>query len=85
MRVVFLEVDTERSWAVASISPGFIALTDADVEWIDSSHKAERHEFLAVSARHVIVVIELGSLGVIDLPGPPPPVEAASTPPSRLP
>jgi len=25
MRVVFLEVDTERSWAVASIGPGFIA------------------------------------------------------------
>jgi hypothetical protein len=58
----------------------FIALTDADVEWSDSSHAAERHEFLAVSARHVIVVIELGSIGVIDLPVPPPPVEAASTP-----
>lgn len=25
MRVVFLEVDTERSWAVASIGPGFLA------------------------------------------------------------
>ena len=25
MRVLFLEVDTERSWAVASIGPGFIA------------------------------------------------------------
>ena len=25
MRFVFLEVDTERSWAVASIGPGFIA------------------------------------------------------------
>ena len=25
MRLVFLEVDTERSWAVASIGPGFIA------------------------------------------------------------
>lgn len=24
VRVVFLEVDTERSWAVASIGPGFI-------------------------------------------------------------
>lgn len=24
MRVVFLEVDTERSWAVASIGPGFL-------------------------------------------------------------
>lgn len=58
----------------------FIALTDADVEWTDGSHESERHEFMAVSARHVIVVIELGSLGVIDLPGPPP-VGAASTPP----
>ena len=25
MRVVFVEVDTERSWAVASIGPGFLA------------------------------------------------------------
>lgn len=58
----------------------FIALTDADVEWTDGSHESERHEFMAVSARHVIVVIELGSLGVIDLPGPPP-VGAVSTPP----
>ena len=24
MRIVFLEVDTERSWAVASIGPAFI-------------------------------------------------------------
>ena len=58
----------------------FLALTDADVEWTDGSHETERHEFLAVSARHVMVVIELGSLGVIDLPGHPP-MEAVSTPP----
>ncbi len=25
MRILFLEVDTERSWAVASIGPGFVA------------------------------------------------------------
>jgi hypothetical protein len=50
----------------------FIALTDADVEWADSSQAAEHHEYLAVSARHVIVVIELGSLGVVDVPGPQP-------------
>jgi anaerobic magnesium-protoporphyrin IX monomethyl ester cyclase len=25
MRVVFVEVDTERSWSVASIGPGFLA------------------------------------------------------------
>ena len=48
----------------------FIALTDADVEWADGSHEPEHHEFMAVSARHVLVVIELKSLGVLDIPGP---------------
>lgn len=50
----------------------FIALTDADVEWADGSHAPAHHEYMAVSGRHVIVVIELGSLGVVDLPGPQP-------------
>ena len=48
----------------------FIALTDADVEWADGSNEPEHHEFMAVSARHVLVVIELKSLGVLDIPGP---------------
>jgi hypothetical protein len=48
----------------------FIALIDADVEWADRAQASEHHEYLAISARHVILVIELGSLGVVDLPGP---------------
>ena len=40
----------------------FIALTDADVEWSDSSHGAEHHEFLAVSARHPFARSESVSL-----------------------
>ena len=60
----------------------FIALTDADVEWADSSQAAEHHEYLAVSARHVIVVIELGSLGVVDLPGPQPLGTFSAPPPA---
>ena len=34
MRVVFVEVDTERSWAVASIGPGFLAA----VQWHPEFH-----------------------------------------------
>jgi hypothetical protein len=48
----------------------FIALTDADVEWSDRSQASEHHDYLAISGRHVVLVIELGSLGVVDLPGP---------------
>lgn len=60
----------------------FIALTDADVEWADGSHAAEHHDYIAISARHVIVVIELGSLGVVDLPGPGPIGPVAAPPPA---
>lgn len=60
----------------------FIALTDAAVEWADGAQPAEHHEYLAVSARHVIVVIELGSLGVVDLPGPQPAGTFSEPPPA---
>ena len=56
----------------------FIALIDADVTWTDGSRKPERQEFLAISARHVILVTELESLGVVDEPNP----EIALTPPT---
>ena len=56
----------------------FIALIDADVTWTDGSRKPERQEFLAISARHVILVTELESLGVIDEPNP----EIALAPPT---
>lgn len=63
----------------------FIALIDADVTWTDNARKPERQAFMAISARHVILVTELESLGVVDEPGPAvgddAPV-AISTPPS---
>ena len=37
----------------------FLALTDAEVTWLDSSRAPERHEYLALAARHVVLVIEL--------------------------
>jgi hypothetical protein len=46
----------------------FIALIDADVRWIDGAHDAEHQEYLAISARHIILVTELESLGVVDEP-----------------
>ena len=60
----------------------FIALTDADVEWADGSSEPEHHAYMAVSARHVLVVIELESLGVTEIPGPVPTVLSAPPPPS---
>ena len=44
----------------------FIALIDAEVTWADGSRPTERQEFLAISARHVILVTELESLGVVE-------------------
>lgn len=61
----------------------FIALTDAEVRWIDGSREPELHAFLALAARHVVMVVELESLGVFDEAGETPAVEAfgVSTPP----
>ena len=56
----------------------FIALIDADVAWADGSREPERQEFLAISARHINLVTELESLGVVDEPHP----AVALTPPS---
>lgn len=50
----------------------FIAMIDAEVTWADGSREPEHQEFLAISVRHVILVTELGTLGVIDDPGPVP-------------
>jgi hypothetical protein len=47
----------------------FLALTDADVTWLDGARAPERHEFLAVAARHVVMVVELETLGVFDESG----------------
>jgi hypothetical protein len=61
----------------------FIALTDADVTWLDGTRAPERHEFLAVAARHVVMVVELETLGVFDESGATPAVASfsASAPP----
>jgi len=58
----------------------FIALTDAEIHWLDGSRRAERHEFLAVAVRQVVLVLELETLGVVDDTGPAP-LSAVSTPP----
>jgi hypothetical protein len=57
----------------------FLALTDAEVAYLDGAREPERHDYLAVAARHVVLVVELGSLGVVgDAPAAP---IAASAPP----
>ncbi len=63
----------------------FLALTDAEVTWVDGTRPPEVHEFLAVAARHVILVVELETIGVFDVSGETPAAEtfsASSPPPS---
>jgi hypothetical protein len=59
----------------------FLPLTDAEVTWLDGTRPPERHEFLALAARHVVMVAELGSLGEVDEPGPGPTLSASAPPP----
>src|ERR671932_902261 len=61
----------------------FLALTDVELRWLDGSRAAERHEFLALAVRHVVLVLELETLGVVDDSGavPSPVPIAASQPP----
>ena len=58
----------------------FLALTDVEVSWIDSSRPTERHEYLAVGVPHIVMVVELGTLDVV-AEIEPLPIAAASTPP----
>jgi hypothetical protein len=44
---------------------GFIALTDAEVTQL-SGGESQSHEFVAVGARHITVLMELEDLGTID-------------------
>jgi hypothetical protein len=64
----------------------FIALTDADVTWLDGARAPERLEYIAVAARHVVMVVELETLGVYDESGATPavvePVSGSAPPPS---
>jgi hypothetical protein len=57
----------------------FLALTDAEIRWLDGSRPAERHDFLAVAVRQIVVVLELETLGVVD--DDEPRLSAVSTPP----
>jgi hypothetical protein len=64
----------------------FLALTDAEIAWIDGSRAPERQEYLAVSARHVVLCVELESLGVFDESGATPhptPLSASQPPPAH--
>ena len=61
----------------------FLALTDAEVTYLDGARAPERHDYLALAARQVVLLVELESLGVVDESGnaPAPAPLAASTPP----
>ena len=37
----------------------FLPLTDATVTWLDGTREPERHEYLALASRHVVLVLEL--------------------------
>ena len=56
----------------------FLPLTDAEVTWLDGSRTPEKHDYLALATRHVVLVVELG-LG--EIVGEAEPVMAASAPP----
>jgi len=57
----------------------FLALTDAEIRWLDGSRPPERHDFLAVAVRQIVVVLELETLGVVD--DDEPRLSTVSTPP----
>ena len=58
----------------------FLALTDVEVRWLDGSRGAERHEYLAVAVPHIVLVVELETLGMVE-DNVPAPLAAVSTPP----
>jgi hypothetical protein len=62
----------------------FLALTDVEVRWLDDSRTPERHAFLALAVRHIVLVLELETIGVFDELGgeaSDQQLHAASTPP----
>jgi hypothetical protein len=62
----------------------FIALTDAEVRWLEGSRTTERHDFLAVAVPQIVIVLELETLGVVDEAGAAPEpghLSPVSTPP----
>src|SRR5215204_1250985 len=64
----------------------FLALTDAELTWVDGSREAEHHEYLALAVRHIVLVLELQTLGVFDETGSEPnpvPIAASQPPPAH--
>jgi hypothetical protein len=59
----------------------FLALTDVDVQWLDGTRAPERHEYLALATRHVVMVVELEDLGAAEDDAVPPTPLIASAPP----
>jgi hypothetical protein len=61
----------------------FLPVTDAELTTRAKDGPAERHDYLAVSVRHIVLGVELESLGTFDESGEPPtdPVFVVSTPP----
>ena len=56
----------------------FLPLTDTTVTYIDGTREPEHHDYLALSARQIVLVVELGTIDVVDQPVP---AFTASTPP----
>jgi hypothetical protein len=64
----------------------FLALTDVELTWLEGSREPEHHAYLALAVRHIVVVLELATLGVYDEAGAEPkpfPAVAVSQPPPR--
>jgi hypothetical protein len=61
----------------------FLPVTDATLAPYGDDRPKERHEYLAVSVRHILLGVELESLGTFDAAGEPPsePLFVVSTPP----
>ena len=58
----------------------FLAITDVDLRWLDGSRAPERHEYLAVAVPHIVLVVELESLGPVQETPPLAPVASAPPP-----
>jgi hypothetical protein len=61
----------------------FLPVTDAQLTTRDGDGPPRHHDYLAVSVRHIVLGVELETLGTFDASGEPPadPVFVVSTPP----
>ena len=50
----------------------FLPITDARLSWLGGKREAESHGYLAVSVRHIVLGVEVESLGTFDETGEPP-------------